>query len=382
MSQMKSKINERFPSIRRNSNVNGNNYCIIMAGGFGSRFWPICRDSSPKQFIDILGNGRSMLQTTFARFERVCPRENIIIVTHRQYVDRVREQIEGLLPYQVLGEPTRRNTAPCVAYAASVIHEMNPNANVIVTPSDHAIFGEDRFVKDLEQALKLTASNDCIVTIGVRPTTPNAQYGYIQFSEEPVADNARNLHRVITFTEKPPVEMARQFIATGEFFWNAGVYVWSLATLRREYEHYLPSVAKSFFDLRLSSTQEEVEQVYSLSESISVDFGIMEHAEDVYVLEASFGWSDIESWDSLYGTCVRDAAGNGVVMGHSFLYDVKDTLVHVPQNRTVVLQGLEGYIVAADEDTILVCRRGEEDRSAKFASDVELYNLKKEKSEK
>jgi len=352
-----------------------------MAGGFGSRFWPICRDSSPKQFIDILGNGRSMLQTTFARFERVCPRENIIIVTHRMYEEQVRQQIGGLLPHQVLGEPTRRNTAPCVAYAAAVIEELNPEANVIVTPSDHAIFGEDRYVQDIEQALELTSRDGCIVTLGVRPTTPNAQYGYIQFKEEPVSDNAHNLHRVVTFTEKPPVEMARQFIATGEFFWNTGVYVWSLKTLRRAYEHYLPDVARSFFELGIGSSPAEVEEVYSLSETISVDFGIMEHADDVYVLEAAFGWSDIESWDSLYGISRRDTSGNGVVMGHAFLYDVKDTVVHVPQDRTVVLQGLEGYIVAADKDTILVCRRSEEDRIAKFVSDVELYNLK-EKQEK
>ena len=172
------------------------------------------------------------------------------------------------------------------------------------------------------------------------------------------------------------MEMARQFIATGEFFWNTGVYVWSLSTLRKAYERYLPNVAKSFFALKASTPLAEVDSVYSLSESISVDFGIMEHAEGVNVLEASFGWSDIESWDSLYGTSHRDAAGNGVVMGQSFLYDVKNTLVHVPQDRTVVLQGLDGYIVAADEDTILVCRRSEEDRIAKFASDVELYKLK------
>lgn len=353
-----------------------------MAGGFGSRFWPICRDSSPKQFIDILGNGRSMLQTTFARFEQVCPRENIIIVTHRMYVEQVREQIPGLKPYQVLGEPTRRNTAPCVAYAAAVIGELNPKANIIVTPSDHAIFGEDDFVHDVDQAAKVAAKGGCIVTVGVRPTTPNAQYGYIQFSEEPAAEGAQNLHRVITFTEKPPVEMARQFIATGEFFWNTGVYVWSLATLRNAYERYLPGVAKSFFELGAASTPAEVEEVYSLSESISVDFGIMEHAEDVYVLEASFGWSDIESWESLYDTARLDASGNGVVTGRAFLYDVKNTLVHVPQDRTVVLQGLEGYVVAADEDTILVCPRGYEDRIAKFASDVELFNLKEQDKKK
>ena len=365
-------------SQRKESAVKGNNYCIIMAGGFGSRFWPICRDSSPKQFIDILGNGKSMLQTTFARFEKICPRENIIIVTHRSYEDRVRKQIGGLLPYQVLGEPTRRNTAPCVAYAASVIYAMNPNANIVVTPSDHAIFGEGRFVQDVEQALELTSKSECIVTIGVKPTTPNVQYGYIQFSEEPASPKAHNLHKVITFTEKPPVEMARQFIATGEFMWNSGVYVWSMATLRSVYERFLPGVAKSFFALTADTPFEEVERVYSQSETISVDFGIMEHAENVYVLEASFGWSDIESWDSLYSTSRKDEWGNGVVMGKSFLYDVKNTLVHVPQNRTVVLQGLDGYIVAADEDTILVCRKEDEDLVAKFASDVELDKLKGE----
>lgn len=347
-----------------------------MAGGYGSRFWPICKDDSPKQFIDILGNGRSMLQTTFDRFARVCPRQNIIIVTHRMYEARVREQIEDLQPWQVLCEPIRRNTAPCVAYAAAVIYERKPEANVIVTPADHAIFDEDCFVRDIEQALLQTANRDCVVTIGVRPNTPNVQYGYIQFSEEPAFPQTPNLHKVITFTEKPPVEMARQFIATGEFFWNTGVYVWNMSTLRSAYERHLPNVARNFFALSSSTPEAELDNVYSMSEAISVDFGIMEHAENVYVMEASFRWSDIESWDSLYCTAPKDSANNGVVMGKSFLYGVTNTLVHVPQNRTVVLQGLDGYIVAANEETILVCRREEEDLIAKFASDVELENQK------
>ncbi|MBR3724657.1 MAG: mannose-1-phosphate guanylyltransferase [Bacteroidales bacterium] len=354
--------------------MENNTYCIIMAGGYGSRFWPICRDDSPKQFIDILGNGRSMLQTTFDRFAKVCPRENIIIVTHRMYESRVREQIAGLQPWQVLGEPIRRNTAPCVAYAAAIIYEKNPDANIIVTPADHAIFDEDCFVRDVEQALALTDCHDCVVTIGVRPNTPNVQYGYIQFSEEPAFPQCQNLHKVITFTEKPPLQMARQFIATGEFFWNTGVYVWKMSTLRSAYERFLPNVARGFFGLTSSTTETELDRLYSMSEAISVDFGIMEHAENVYVMEASFRWSDIESWDSLFCTAPKDTSGNGVVMGRSFLYGVKNTLVHVPQNRTVVLQGLDGYIVAANEDTILVCRREEEDLIAKFASDVELEN--------
>ncbi len=350
-----------------------------MAGGYGSRFWPICKANNPKQFIDILGNGQSMLQATFQRFENICPRENIIIVTGELYADRVRQQIKGLASYQVLSEPTRRNTAPCIAYAASVIYHLNPKANIIVTPSDHAIFGQENFERDINQALALTEKSDHIVTIGVRPTNPNTKYGYIQFAEEPAFPKADNIHKIITFTEKPPVEMARQFIATGEFFWNAGIFIWRLSTLRRAYRTYLPNIAKSYFSLRSDTPAIEVDRIYSLSEAISVDFGIMEHADNVYVLEASFGWSDVESWDSLYDTCRRDSDGNSLISGNVFAYDVHNTIVHLPSNRTVILQGLAGYIVAGDENTLLVCRRDQEERLAKFASDVELAELTKVK---
>lgn len=361
--------------------MNNNTFCIIMAGGYGSRFWPICKDDSPKQFIDILGTGQSLLQSTFKRFECICPRENIIIVTNRVYVDRVREQIGGLLPYQVLGEPTRRNTAPCVAYAASVIYDINPEANVIVTPSDHAIFGMEHFIHDLELALQVTERHNCILTVGVRPTNPNVKYGYIQFSEDIVDPRATNLHKVVTFTEKPPVEMARQFIATGEFFWNAGIFVWRMPTLRKAYDAYLPNIAKSYFALKVTTPQTELDNVYALSESISVDFGIMEHADNVYVMEASFGWSDVESWNSLYGVVQHDVSDNAVVTGRALLYDVKNTVVHAPSNRTVVLQGLDGYIVAANEDTILVCRRDNEDCIVKYASDVYVTESRRSKNE-
>ena len=350
-----------------------------MAGGYGSRFWPICKANNPKQFIDILGNGQSMLQATFQRFENICPRENIIIVTGELYADRVRQQIKGLASYQVLSEPTRRNTAPCIAYAASVIYHLNPKANIIVTPSDHAIFGQENFERDINQALALTEKSDHIVTIGVRPTNPNTKYGYIQFAEEPAFPKADNIHKIITFTEKPPIEMARQFIATGEFFWNAGIFIWRLSTLRRAYRTYLPNIAKSYFSLRSDTPAIEVDRIYSLSEAISVDFGIMEHADNVYVLEASFGWSDVESWDSLYDTCRRDSDGNSLISGNVFAYDVHNTIVHLPSNRTVILQGLAGYIVAGDENTLLVCRRDQEERLAKFASDVELAELTKVK---
>lgn len=346
-----------------------------MAGGFGSRFWPMSKANNPKQFLDILGSGESMLQTTFHRFEKICPRENIIVVTGEIYADKVREQLKGLRSYQVLSEPTRRNTAPCIAYAASVINSMNPKANIIVTPSDHAIFGEERFVQDVEQALAITEKHDWIVTIGVRPTAPNTKYGYIQFTEDTPVASARNLHRVVTFTEKPPAEMARQFIATGEFFWNSGIFVWRMPVLKRAYKTFLPKMARDFFKLTPETTGMELDRTYSLSEAISVDFGIMEKAENVYVLEASFGWSDVESWDSLYNTCHHDQNGNAFVSGNVFAYDTHNTVVHVLSGKTLVVQGLDGYIIAGDNDTMLICPRNQEDQVVKYASDVELAEL-------
>ncbi len=352
-----------------------NNYCIIMAGGFGSRFWPISQANNPKQFIDILGNGESMLQTTFRRFERICPRENIIIVTNSLYADRVREQIPNLQPYQVLSEPYRRSTAPCIAYAAAIISQLDPNANIIVTPSDHAIFDEAKYDHDIRQALSITACHDYIVTIGIRPTDPKTKYGYIQFNESPALPDAQSLHKVITFTEKPPLEIARQFISTGEFFWNAGIFVWSLSTLRKAYQTFLPNIAKSILTLKADTSPDEVEHVYSLCDTISVDYGIIEHAENVYVLEASFPWSDVETWDLLYNTYPHDAGNNSIISGTVFTYDVQNSVVHIPANKTIVLQGLDGYIVAANDNTTLICRRDQEDRILKFISDVELNQM-------
>ena len=355
--------------------MNKNNFCIIMAGGYGSRFWPMSKANNPKQFLDILGSGESMLQTTFRRCERFCPRENIIIVTGELYAEKVRQQIPGLQRYQVLSEPTRRNTAPCVAYAASIIHELNPNANVVVTPSDHAVFGEDSYVRNLEDATTIVQEHDWIITVGVRPTNPNTKYGYIQFGDQPSLPQAHNLHKVITFTEKPPLEMARQFIASGEFFWNTGVFVWRLPVLMKAYETFLPKIARDFFSLGQSASPAELDRTYSLSEAISIDFGIMEKATNVHVMEAAFGWSDVETWDSLYNTGLQDNHGNVVVSGNVMMYDVNNCVVHVPQKMNVVIQGLDNYIVAGDDDTVLICRRDNEDQIFRYASDMELDEL-------
>ena len=368
-----------------------------MAGGLGSRFWPVSGVDCPKQFVDTMGVGRSMLQLTFERMEKLCPRDHIVVVTGEQYADRVREQVPGLLPWQVLGEPLRRNTAPCIAYAAAVIAQMDPDATIVVSPADHAVFGLDRFVRNLTQAIDCVQEHDWIITLGAQPVKPDTSYGYIQFREsaKPTVDSGQcvvdstqeqmlptthyslptNLFEVVTFTEKPPVEMARQFIASGEFFWNTGLLVWRLPVLQAAYRQFLPAIADSFFSLTLNTNHSTLEQVYSQCEALSVDHGIMEKADNVHVLAASFGWSDVETWDSLYGVFRHDKAGNAIVNGLAVTYDTRNCVVIVPSDKTVVLDGLDGYIVAADEDTFMVCRRKNEDKIFKFASDVEMQQL-------
>lgn len=352
-------------------------WCVIMAGGLGSRFWPISNADSPKQFIDVMGTGRTMLQSTYRRYAQLCSKERIVVVTGEQYADRVREQLPELEEWQVLSEPLRRNTAPCVAYAAAVIAERDPEAVVIVTPSDHAIFREEKFMADMKQAVDTVAKHDWIITLGAQPVRPVTSYGYIQFREEPALPKAHNLHEVVTFTEKPPIEMARQFIASGEFFWNAGIFVWTLPVLRKAYEDYLPAIADAFLHTGLQALNSGLEQVYSQCESISIDHGIMEKADNVYVMAASFGWSDVETWDSLYDVSPRDANGNAVLSGNVFTYDTHNTLVVMPDDhtKTVVLEGLDGYIVAANENTLMVCRRKNEEQVFRFANDVELKKL-------
>ena len=355
--------------------LNKHTWCVIMAGGLGSRFWPISSTDNPKQFIDVMGVGKSMLQLTFARFEKICPRQNIVIVTGERYVDSVRKQIPSLLPYQVLAEPMRRNTAPCVAYAAAVIGQIDPEATLIVSPSDHAIFHEDKFIADIQQAVHTVSLRKWIITLGAQPTRPDTSYGYIQFNEKPSLPRALNLHKAVTFTEKPPVEMARQFIASGEFYWNAGIFVWSLPVLRQAYEKHLPAIADSFFALGIATPWEELERVYSLCEPISVDNGIMEKADNVHVLAASFGWSDVETWDSLYDVSMHDNDGNAIISGNVFTYDSHNNLVLVSEDKNVILEGLDGYIVAAGADTLMICRRKNEDLIFRFASDVELKKM-------
>lgn len=364
-----------------------------MAGGLGSRFWPVSSVNCPKQFVDAMGTGRSLLQMTFDRFEKLCQRDHIIVVTGEQYADRVREQVPKLMPWQVLGEPLRRNTAPCIAYAAAIIAQMDPDATVIVSPADHAVFGLDRFVNNLTQALDAVQQHDWIITFGAQPVRPDTSYGYIQF-REPSAPlgvkgsdkgvkrsertnelDDKNLYEVVTFTEKPPLEMARQMIASGEFFWNTGLLVWRLSVLQQAYQDFLPAIADSFLNLTLNTSHSTLEEIYSQCEAISVDHGIMEKAANVHVMAANFGWSDVETWDSLYGVFSHDKFGNAIVNGEVLAYDTRNCVVAVPGNKTIVLDGLDGYIIAASDDTIMVCRRKNEDKIFKFANDADFLLL-------
>lgn len=356
---------------------NEHNWTIIMAGGLGSRFWPISSNDNPKQFIDVVGVGRSMLQLTFERFERLCPRDHIIIVTGEQYVEQVHEQIEGLEAWQVLGEPLRRNTAPCIAYAAAIIRERDAMATLIISPSDHAIFHKAKFFEDMGQAVEAALEHDWIITFGAQPTRPDTSYGYIQFREQPSLPNVDNMHKVVTFTEKPPVAIARQMIASGEFFWNTGLLVMRMPVLLDAYRRHLSDIADHFFRLGSHTAPEDLTYIYARSEAISIDHGIMEKADNVHVLAASFGWSDVETWESLYDVSRRDSNSNAIFGSNVFTYNTRNSLVVMPfdTGQTIILEGLDGYVVAVTKDTLMVCRRKNEEQIFRFASDVELKKL-------
>lgn len=350
--------------------MNSNNFCIIMVGGTGSRFWPLCNADHAKQFIDLMGTGETMLQSTFRHYSTVCAKENIIIVTTEAMKQHVIEQLPGLEPYQVLCEPQRRNTAPCIAYAASIIRDINPHANVIVAPSDHAIFGEEAFSKNISEAIGIADLHEWIVTLGAQPTNPNTKYGYLQFNLASAVDSLKDLHKVVTFTEKPPAEMAAQFITSGEFLWNSGIFVWNLNTLQQALSTYLPQLTQAFRDVHFDTPQEQLINIYQSIDPISIDYGIMEKAENVYCLKASFGWSDVETWDSLYNVLPKDSDSNAAAGDDILFYDCHNTLVHIPSGKAAVINELDNYLVIEHDGVLLICPRRNEDLLIKFASDL------------
>lgn len=349
------------------------NHVVIMAGGIGSRFWPMSRTDHPKQFLDILGTGRTLLQQTYDRSLAVCPKENILVVTNASYRDLVLRQLPDLTDEQVLLEPARRNTAPCIAYAAFHIHAKNPEACMVVAPSDHLILKEEAYTKLVNKALKVAAAEDALITLGIKPTRPDTGYGYIQFKEEPSATD-RTVKKVKTFTEKPGLEMAEQFVASGEFLWNAGIFVWSAESILRSFATHLPEVYQLFNDGRdnFGTAKEKafIERTYSHCTNISIDYGIMEKAENVYTLASDIGWSDLGTWGSLYAFSDKNADGNVIQGRNVVVYDTHNCIINVPKDKLVVLQGMEDMIVVESNGILLVCKRDEEQQIKRIVNDV------------
>ncbi len=352
-------------------------YCVIMAGGVGSRFWPLSRTSRPKQFLDILGVGSTLLQQTFRRFASVLPPENIYIVSNAEYRDLIREQLPEMEEGNILLEPYRRNTAPCVAYATFSILGKDPDARMVVAPSDHLILKEDVFCEVVRKGLDFVDKNNALLTLGIQPSRPETGYGYIQAETEALEENENcKLQKVKTFTEKPDQKLARVFFESGEFFWNAGIFFWSVRSILESFHRYLPDVSAAFEDgIGIYGTDQEssfIEETYAGCKNISIDYGIMEKADNVYVLATDIGWSDLGTWGSLYDQ-VRPDEGRNAVMGENvFVYDTRNSLINVDSDKLIVIQGLDDYVVVDSEDVLLICRMDQEQRIKTFVNDVKL----------
>lgn len=362
--------------------MNKNNFCVIMAGGVGSRFWPLSRTPMPKQFLDILGTGRTLIQQTFDRFRQICPVENIYVVTNSRYNELILEQIPELKPGQILGEPLRRNTAPCIAYANYKIKAINPDANIVVAPSDHLIMNQDEFVRIIKQGLDFTAQNQALLTLGMAPHRPETGYGYIQIeSLKDLKNNESNIAKVKTFTEKPELEMAEMFLKSGDFFWNSGIFIWNLKSIMNAFDKHLNEVDSLFAaGIKKYNTEKEEEfinEIYPDCKNISIDFGIMEKANNVYVLCADFGWSDLGTWGSLFENSQRDENNNAIAGENVICRNVKNSIVNVPKDKLVALQDMDGYIVVESDGILLVSSMAEEQNIKHIVNHVKLNKAEK-----
>ncbi|MBN2611321.1 MAG: mannose-1-phosphate guanylyltransferase [Bacteroidales bacterium] len=356
---------------------NKNNFCVIMAGGIGSRFWPLSKTKKPKQFLDILGTGKTLLQQTYERIKDIIPYENVLVVTSEDYGDLVLKQLPMLKPEQVLLEPLRRNTAPCIAYANYKIKELNPDAKIMVAPSDHLILKENDFVEVVKKGLEFVSQSDCLLTLGIQPSRPETGYGYIQINGDKSAIELNSSFRKVkTFTEKPDLKMAELFLESGDFFWNSGMFFWSLKTIMQEYEKFLPEVDNLFKSgAGVYNTDEEsrfIAQAYPNCRNISIDYGIMEKADNVYVLCSDFGWSDLGTWGSLYDKLEKNRENNSVIGKNVFAYDTTNCLINLPDEKLAVIQGLNDYIVVESDNILLICKKQDEQKIKQFVNDVKL----------
>lgn len=343
-----------------------------MSGGIGNRFWPYSNEKTPKQFLDFFGTGRSLLQSTFDRFNKIIPKENIFIVTNDAYADLTREQLPELADNQILLEPIRRNTAPCIAYATFRIQAINPDANIIVAPSDHMILKSDQFIADINKGLEFVDKHDVLLTLGVQPSRPETSYGYIQVC----ADKVDEVHKVKTFTEKPNKELAQAFLDSGEFVWNSGIFIWSLKTIMNAFQTHLPDISNKFSDgAHLFNTDKEKEFIdnsFPFCPNISIDYGVLEKADNVFVIISSFGWSDLDSWTSLHEASARDESNNVNLNGDAIYVESSNNIVATTSKKLVLIQGLEDYIVAESDKTLLICKKKDEHRIKHFMTDAKF----------
>lgn len=354
-----------------NNQTQENTYVAIMAGGIGSRFWPLSRVGMPKQFLDILGTGRTLIQQTFDRFRQMVPAENIFIVTAEEYVDITTQQLPECPAENIIGEPYRKNTAPCIAYISFKLSRLSPESSLIIAPADHLILQEDRFSEVCNEALKFVNHFNALITIGIKPTYPNTGYGYIQHDD---AEATPGVHKVKTFTEKPNLELAKTFLASGDFLWNSGIFIWKVKNGLEAFKKHLPEMFDHFAaeeeKFNTEAEKDIIETVYSQCTNISIDFGVMEKANNVFVIPASFGWSDLGTWNSAWENMEKDYLENAVAGKHVIVFDTHRCVVHVPDEKMVVLQGMEDFIVADTNDVLLICKKEKEQEIKEYVAQV------------
>ncbi len=333
-----------------------NKYCVIMAGGIGSRFWPMSRNDNPKQFIDILNVGSTLLQGTYKRARKIVPPQNIFVVTNEKYASTIKAQLAELPSENILLEPSRRDTAPCIAYSSFKIINQNPNAVCFVVPSDHYIVHEDRFVQEIQYALEKAANHNILITLGVKPTKPETGYGYIQYSEDQTFEKIK---KVKTFAEKPNLELAIQFLKSGDFLWNSGIFIWTAKAIIEAFKIHQEEMALLFSkeneNWNTDKEKEAVVRIYNVCKSISVDYGILEKAQNVYVIPVDFGWSDLGTWGSLYEASAKTDQGNAIFNSNIITSDTKNCIIKTSKEKLFVIQGLNGFIVAENDGLVLIC---------------------------
>ena len=349
-----------------------NTYCIIMAGGVGTRFWPKSRQSMPKQFLDIFGTGKSFIRSTYERFAPIVLAENFLVVTNRKYRDLVLQHLPELREQQILCEPVGRNTAPCIAYAAYKLLGKDPDAEMIVTPSDHLILNETDFRQIIGECVDFAAANDALMTVGIQPTRPETGYGYIQVSD------GQTISKVKCFTEKPDLEMAQTFLQSGEFFWNSGIFIWTVRSIVAAFKKYLPDHDALFAPLMQArdavAEQKAVETAFSECRAISIDYGILEKADNVYVRCGDFGWSDMGTWGSVYMQGRKDRYANVAPAEGCHLYETRSSIISLPKGKIAAISGLKDFIVVDTDDVLMICPRADEQNIKKFIDEVKFHD--------